>query len=98
MPTSRWNHPDKAAFFRLYVGAFFPLLEGEHSPESMVAACEEFLRHLRSGTHIELTSASRLPAGAGHPLRIARSSGMPKPIQRIENFFLDALTEKLRRR
>jgi len=94
MPISPWNRAEKAEFFRRYIEAFFPLLEGDHPLEAIVAPCRKFLGNLNRDASPGLAEAGQIPAPAGLFL-IEDNPEEPEAEQALKRFFRSALSEKL---
>ncbi|HEY2934901.1 MAG TPA: hypothetical protein VGK99_24460 [Acidobacteriota bacterium] len=85
MQIFNWNRAQKIEFYREYLDAVFPMLEGERPPEALISACRRFLRR---HTGIELMGDAGLRNVGTH------FAGDHDRV-RLSRFLLDGLREKL---
>ncbi|MBI2822329.1 MAG: hypothetical protein HYX74_08900 [Acidobacteria bacterium] len=96
MQTCGWNRSDKAEFFRRYLEAVFPLLEGERPAEALLARCRPFLQRYGAVQRLELSKSEGFPAGAGTFLRVEATGEDSPQRRRLRGFLLAILLERVR--
>ena len=80
-----WSRSDKIDFFRKYLGAVFPLLEGTYPPESLVDGCRVFL---------QLCGDATLEVSRGG-VKVGNVRPVSPAVARVQEFLVKALEEKL---
>ncbi|HEV8132169.1 MAG TPA: hypothetical protein VGQ81_13015 [Acidobacteriota bacterium] len=91
MQISDWNRAAKTDFFRRYMGAVFPVMEGDQKRELILRGCEQFL-----GERLTLSPTKGLAIRPGLFLNIEEASRGSADFEKIRGFLLEALIEKLR--
>lgn len=66
MQISHWNRTQKIEFYREYLDAVFPVLEGDRPPEVVIPACRRFLsRHAGIDLSSDLGGEAECASEAG---------------------------------
>ncbi|HEY3130457.1 MAG TPA: hypothetical protein VGL91_13435 [Acidobacteriota bacterium] len=76
--------------------AVFPLMEGEAPAEAIVAECRDFLGWCGGTSRLEISATRGIAVRSGLFLDIEIRPAQ-SDIQKIREFIVDALAEKLRR-